>query len=294
MVKQVELIGTFLRRVGRGITFVQHHAAIGGNCFLLFRTIVQVAHGILPHTLGIFGRYGLVGKYCNKLCVPSSIGKVSAHRTLLGRLRDRLLRTGHRVNSLTTLVNVLHIQNCVLVIIIHKGPGKLFHQRVVADLQIRPLCIKLCQLLFTHNGHMYLALQYRVLGVIAVLIQAGHRVQPVKQRCVLAFPIKASQAHAVQTCAFFQHGFQVNGRAAFYNQCGHVLIAVNLQIGQVVQALCRQACNRRQFSLFNLAALGKRHTGNTAAAGIKIGQVYTSRQADGFLQVRHILQIQVF
>lgn len=64
-----------------------------------------------------------------------------------------------------------------------------YHDQAEKYSDIKPIglkAIKLCQFLFTHNGHMYLALQYRVLGIIAVLIQAGHRVQPVKQCCILA------------------------------------------------------------------------------------------------------------
>ena len=132
-----------------------------------------------------------------------------------------------------------------------------------------------------------------MVSIVAVFIQTGHLQQTIQQGSIIQLPINTSQTYTVQIRALRQHIGQVNSRALLNRQSGDILIICNLQVGQIVQVLSAQTCNRRQLSLLDFAALSECDTSNTRAASIELFQIRTASQTDGLLQVWHVLQVQM-
>ena len=240
-VEQIVFVGCFLAGINRHIAIVQNSRTIRSRNRFQYRTTVQIPYRILANTLGVQRCNRLIAENSRKLGIPALKGKVCTYCAFRSRRGDRVLRSRNGVNSPTTLVNVLHIQNGA--VLVYKGPCKLLDQRIVAHLQIRPLGIVALQLLLTDRRQMHLTSQHRMVCIITVFIRTRHRVQLFKQLRICHLPIQTNQAHTAQIRTLCQHVLQVNGGAILHDQSRNVRIIADFQVCQVVQVACRQAAD---------------------------------------------------
>ena len=141
---------------------------------------------------------------------------------------------------------------------------------------------------------MHFAFHNGIISVVAIFIKTAHCIQAIQQGSISQFPINTGNTHTVQVGALAQHIFQIDGCTLLNGQCSDICVILNRQVSQIVQVLCGQAGDCRQVGDFNLAAACKGNTGNTRAISIELGQTGASGQTNRFLQVRHVLQVQMF